>query len=385
MSNETDGYEKVADKQDLQRSGLLKVESGGKSIVLSMVNGEIYALDAVCSHEGGPLEEGTLDGYEIECPWHGSKFDVRTGEVRNPPADTPQSVYEVKVENNDILIRRSTQSKAQGQPVQTQASREAQRERGSAVYQLKFLEKQKFEGTDVMSFKFSKQEEQQQDDDKRHLDYTAGQFAFFDIGGVNNDPKGPIRHFTISSSPTEDLIMITTRIRDSPYKQRLSSLQEGVKVKVRGPEGKFVLHKDYSKPAIFLSGGIGVTPFRSMIKYATDKQLPIKIIMFDSNRNEQNILFKDEFDEWAGKNKNLKIVYTVSDEDGRNSSSSPWTGEHGRINKEMLNKYLNNDELQHSVFYVCGPPAMLNAMKSLLENELNITKERIKVEEFTGY
>lgn len=179
--------------------------------------------------------------------------------------------------------------------------------------------------------------------------------------------------------------MITTRIRDSPYKQRLSSLQEGFKVKVRGPEGKFVLHEDDSKPAIFLSGGIGVTPFRSMIKYATDKQLPIKIIMFDSNRNEQNIIFKAEFDEWASKNKNLKIVYTVSDEDGRNSSFSPWTGEHGRINKEMLNKYLINDELQLSIFYVCGPPAMLNAMKNLLEDELNITKDRIKIEEFTGY
>lgn len=386
MSKEKDGYEKVADKQDLQRTGLLKVESGGKSIVLSMVNGEVYALDAVCSHEGGPLEEGKLEGYEIECPWHGSRFDVRTGEVRSPPADTPQSVYEVKVENNDILIRRNTQSKAQGQ------GQPVQRERASAVYQLGLLEKQKFEGTDVMSIKFSTRKEQQEeeealskDENKKQLEYTAGQFAFFDIGGVNNDSKGPIRHFTISSSPTEDYIMITTRIRDSPYKQRLSSLQEGVKVKVRGPEGKFVLHEDYSKPAIFLSGGIGVTPFRSMIKYATDKQLPIKIIMFDSNRNEQNILFKDEFDEWAGKNKNLKIVYTVSDEDGRNSSSSPWTGEHGRINKEMLNKYLNNDELQHSIFYVCGPAAMLNAMKNLLEGELNITKERIKIEEFTGY
>ena len=179
--------------------------------------------------------------------------------------------------------------------------------------------------------------------------------------------------------------MITTRIRDSPYKQRLSSLQEGVKVKVRGPEGKFVLHEDYSKPAIFLSGGIGVTPFRSMIKYATDKQLPIKIIMFDSNRNEQNTIFKGEFDEYANKNKNLKIVYTVTDEDGEKSSSNPLIGEHGRINKEMLNKYLDSEVQNNSIFYVCGPPAMLNAMKSLLENELNITKERIKVEEFTGY
>jgi nitrite reductase/ring-hydroxylating ferredoxin subunit len=75
----TEGDEKVADKQDLQQSGVLKVESDGNPIVLSMVNGEVYAIDAVCSHEGGPLEEGKLEGYELECPWHGSKFDVRTG------------------------------------------------------------------------------------------------------------------------------------------------------------------------------------------------------------------------------------------------------------------------------------------------------------------
>ena len=80
--------------------------------------------------------------------------------------------------------------------------------------------------------------------------------------------------------------MLTTRIRDSPYKQRLAALEVGATVKVRGPQGEFVIHEDvYSKSAIFLSGGIGVTPFRSMIKYATDKQLPLRIIMFDSNKN----------------------------------------------------------------------------------------------------
>jgi predicted ferric reductase len=94
----------------------------------------------------------------------------------------------------------------------------------------------------------------------------AMKYAYFDIGGVYNDPKGPIRHFTIASSPTENFIMISTRIRDTLYKKRLASLEEGAKVKVRRPEGKFVLHEDYSKPAVFLSGGIGVTPFRSMIK-----------------------------------------------------------------------------------------------------------------------
>src|SRR5919112_762368 len=110
--------------------------------------------------------------------------------------------------------------------------------------------------------------------------------------------------------------MITTRIRDTPYKKRLSSLEEDTIVKVRGPQGKFVLHEDYSKPAVFLSGGIGVTPFRSMIKYATDKQLPIKIAMFDSNRNQENVLYKDEFDRCANQNKNFKVIYTVTEEGG---------------------------------------------------------------------
>ena len=82
-----DRYIKIANKKDLNEGGLLKVEHNGKQIVLSMINGKIYAMDSVCSHEGGPLEEGTLEGYEIECPWHGSRFDVRTGEVTNPPAD----------------------------------------------------------------------------------------------------------------------------------------------------------------------------------------------------------------------------------------------------------------------------------------------------------
>jgi ferredoxin-NADP reductase/nitrite reductase/ring-hydroxylating ferredoxin subunit len=383
-----EGYEKVANKQDLQEGGLLKVEPGGKPVVLSMVKGKVYAIDAVCSHEGGPLEEGTLEGYEVECPWHGSKFDVRTGEVKNPPAETPQLVYEVKVEYNDILVRKKPEAQLTQHEITSEATTRGKG--ASVVYELTLLEKQKFEGTDIMSLKFSRQNEQQggpNSDNKIYLDYTAGQFAFFDIGGVSNDPKGPIRHFTIASSPTEDFIMISTRIRDTPYKKRLSSLEEGAKVKVRGPEGKFVLHEDYSKAAVLLSGGIGVTPFRSMIKYATDKQLPLKINMFDSNRDQANILYKNEFDECLNTNRNLKIIYTITaaEEQGQAPSSSSWKGERGIINKTILTKFLTTSELNNSVFYVCGPPGMLKAMQNLLQDDLHIPKERIKVEEFTGY
>jgi glycine betaine catabolism B len=251
---------------------------------------------------------------------------------------------------------------------------------------------------DIISFKFTKQNGEGDDNQHRQLDYTAGQFAFFDIGGVYNDPERPIRHFTIASSPTENFVMISTRIRDTPYKRRLASLEEGAAiVKVRGPEGKFVLHEDYSKPAVFLSGGIGVTPFRSMIKNTSDEQLPIKIVMFDSNRNQNNILYKKEFDEWANINKNLKVIYTITEEaagqeqPSQISSSAPsssdsttWNGERGRIDKALLTRHLTEGEIKNSIFYTCGPPSMIKAMQKLLQ-DLQIPKEQIKVEEFTGY
>jgi glycine betaine catabolism B len=153
--------------------------------------------------------------------------------------------------------------------------------------------------------------------------------------------------------------MISTRIRDIPYKKRLSSLEENTTiVKVRGPEGKFTLHEDNSKSAVFLSGGIGVTPFRSMIKYATDKQLPVKIIMFDSHRNQNNILYKKEFDECANLNKSLKVVYSVTEEEGGeeqqaqiSSPSIAWNGERGRIDKAMLTRYLSDKDIILKTLY----------------------------------
>ena len=417
-----DGHQKVANKKDLREGGLLKVEPQGKPIVLSMVDGKVYAMDAVCSHEGGPLEDGTLDKYNLTCPWHYAIFDVRNAKVSDQTVwATDLDSYQVEVdeESGDIYVnleagekgkdKISTQPSAKEEvPETTQQLQEQRRKQDDSGkpshFNLRLLEKQKVDGTDIMSFKFAKldeegQQQQQGQNGKKRLEYSAGQFAFFDIGGVYNDPEGPIRHFTITSSPTEDFIMISTRIRDTPYKKRLSSLEENTTiVKVRGPEGKFTLHEDHSKPAVFLSGGIGVTPFRSMIKYATNKQLPVKIVMFDSNRNQTNILYKKEFDECADINKNLKLVYTITEEEGgeeqpaQTSSSSPsyskpvaWNGERGRIDKAMLTRYLSDNDITNSIFYICGPPGMVKAMQNLIQNELQIQKENIKIEEFTGY
>lgn len=243
--------------------------------------------------------------------------------------------------------------------------------------QLTLLDKVKHEGTDIMSFKFFRK------DNQNYLNYKAGQFVIVDLG-TKEDTKGPTRAFTIASSPTDkDVVQISTRIRDTPFKQKLSKLEKGSSVRITGPEGDFILPDDYSNRVVFLSGGIGVTPFRSMIKYATDKQLPVKITMFDSNRNQANILYKDEFDSWAKLNKNLEIIYAITE--GEKLPSADWKGERGFIDKAMLARYLTKYELNHSTFYLCGPPAMLNAMYKLLVKEIKVPDDKIKTEEFSGY
>ena len=158
--------------------------------------------------------------------------------------------------------------------------------------ELSLSEKTSIAGTDIMSFKFSRTDAQ------NHLNYKAGQYSVVDLE-QKRDPEGPTRSFTIASSPSEDFILIRTRIRDTPFKKKLASMDIGSPVKITAPMGEFVLPTDYSNSLVFLSGGIGVTPFRSMLKYATDNQLPVKIMVFDSNRNQDNILYKEEFDEWA--------------------------------------------------------------------------------------
>jgi glycine betaine catabolism B len=330
------GHQRVANKNELKEGGLLRVEPEGKPILLTMAKGKIYAMDAVCSHEGGPLEDGTLQGYELKCPWHYAIFDVRNAKVSEQAVwATDLQSYPVKVDDatGDIMISLQTTKPAADEATVQQESRqnsassqrkyyEEEEKKADNKLSLELLSKEAFLATDIVTFKFTRGE----------IRYTAGQYAFFKLDGVSGDAKGPIRHFSITSSPTEqDYILISTRIRDTPYKQKLASLKEGTKILVWGPQGEFVLHDDHSKPAVFLSGGIGVTPFRSMIKFATDKHLPVKIIMFDSNRNEQNILYKDEFDRSANQNENLKVIYTVTEEEQEATTNANWSGERGRI------------------------------------------------------
>lgn len=159
--------------------------------------------------------------------------------------------------------------------------------------------------------------------------------------------------------------MMTTKKGTSNLKKAFFNLKTGDYVLIDGPYGIFTLQEDYSKPVVLLGGGIGITPFRCFIKYATDKKLPVKITLFYSNKTKEDIVYKKEFDLWNRKNKNLKIVYVV-----------------GRISEEIVREHV--DEIQNSIFYICGPPTMVDGMKSMLKN-MEVPKANVKVEEFTGY
>jgi nitrite reductase/ring-hydroxylating ferredoxin subunit len=99
-------FVKVADVKDIPPSQMKEVEVNGEKICLANVEGKYYAIGNVCTHLGGPLAQGKLEDYEVQCPWHGSRFDIRTGKVVRPPAMRSEPTYEIKTENDNILLKK---------------------------------------------------------------------------------------------------------------------------------------------------------------------------------------------------------------------------------------------------------------------------------------
>lgn len=239
---------------------------------------------------------------------------------------------------------------------------------------LKLLEIKDNVPEDTVSFKLERRDKK-----GNFIKYKPGQFITLDLD-TKKDEKGPQRCLTLSSSPSESFLMFTTKIRDSLFKQKLESISPGSDLSVKPPSGKFTFPEDKTKDVIFISGGIGVTPFRSMLKYSVDMNMPTNILMFDSNKSPDKILFKDEFDQWQKMNKNLKIVHTLTED-----VPNRWKGEVGRIDEKMLRKYISSGKIDNSIFYICGPPKMVENVKKLLKEKLEVSEKNIVVEQFTGY
>lgn len=208
----------------------------------------------------------------------------------------------------------------------------------------------------------------------------AGQYGDFTlIHPKETDEEGSVRSFTLASAPYEDSLFIATRMRDTAFKRVLKSLDSGSSVTMDGPSGDLVLHDDAEVPAVFLAGGIGITPVRSIVLQAIFEKRPQQLIAFTSNRKPGDAPFLEELNKAAARHENFTFIPTMSDLD---SSAVDWDGETGQISASLLQRRL--DDVKLPIYYITGPPDMVTSMQKLL-NDLGVAEKNVRAEEFSGY
>jgi ferredoxin-NADP reductase len=240
---------------------------------------------------------------------------------------------------------------------------------------LKLVRKTK-EAKDTMSFSF---------ETGKNVSWLPGQYYYITLPKLSvPDARGATRHFTISVSPTEgNLIRITTRIRDnSGFKQTLAKLNEGEIVEGEGPNGTYILDENEKGNHILLAGGIGITPFRTFIKYNIDNNLTdTKLNLIYANSIPEEIVFRKELESWDKSHENIGVTFTISRPD---ESKEQWSGLTGRIDENMIKTLTAKYHLPSTIFWVCGPPPMVEATEKIL-GSLKITSYKVRSEKFTGY
>ena len=211
-------------------------------------------------------------------------------------------------------------------------------------------------------------------------DYQAGQFVDITLlDPPETDAEGDTRGFSVSSAPGEDVITITTRLRNTAFKRVLQSMALGTAVKIEGPFGDLRLHHA-ARPAVVLTGGIGITPFRSILVQAIRSgHLPYPVTLFYANRRPQDAAYLDELTALANEDANLRFVPTMTDVSG---SEGTWDGERGRIDGSMLARHLGVST--GAIYYLTGPPGMVQGLRSMLIAS-GVDEDDIRAEEFTGY
>jgi ferredoxin-NADP reductase len=193
------------------------------------------------------------------------------------------------------------------------------------------------------------------------------------------DAEGNTRTFTIASAPYEKTLMVATRMRDTAFKRVLKVMPVGAAVQIEGPTGVLTLHSDATRAAVFLCGGIGITPFRSIAFGAAKEHLPHRMFLFYSNRRPEDAAFFAELQTLEKENPNYKLIASMTEME---KSHQPWHGETGVIGKEMLARYLK--DARSPIYYIAGLPGMVKGLHMMI-NESGVDEGDIRTEEFSGY
>jgi glycine betaine catabolism B len=231
---------------------------------------------------------------------------------------------------------------------------------------LTFIDRQR-EGDAFESFRF---------EPDHAFSFEAGQYLKYTLPHPEPDSRGVSRFFTIASAPTEDLVMLTTRLSTpgSSFKQMLQQLETGAVIEAAGPFGRFV-YSDHETPAVFIAGGIGITPFRSILMDLASRAPQTDVTLLYAN-DTPDIPFRGLLDDLAREQPSLKVAYTVSHPD------ADWRGPVGRINERFIREH--TPLTREPLFYVSGPKALVTAMTETLQAS-GVVAGRIKQDFFPGY
>lgn len=209
------------------------------------------------------------------------------------------------------------------------------------------------------------------------VDFQPGQYFFVTLPDLGHeDERGLRRHITVVTSPNEKGVLgLATRLRDTAFKNTLQEISVGTEVEVEPPKGKFVLPEETSRPLVFIAGGIGITPFRSMLRFMADTGLDLPVKLLYSNRDTESTAFFDELRELERQLEGLEIVFTMTGE-------PDFEGENRRIDADFLRDHLGN--VGEYRYMVAGPPAMADGVIGEL-HEAGVPEEQIARDGFAGY
>jgi ferredoxin-NADP reductase len=208
-------------------------------------------------------------------------------------------------------------------------------------------------------------------------DYRPGSYFWVELPNRGlDDEKGLRRHISLVTSPTEEgVVGLATRLRDTAFKQTLAELEVGDEVEVEEPKGSFLLPEETGGEYVFVAGGIGITVFRSMLRYIADEGLPYRITLVYSNRDSESAAFRDELEELERRIDGLRVVLVMTDEE-------EWEGERRRLDADVLGELVGG--LEGKQFLVAGPPEMAQAVADSLLSA-GLPEERVLADKFSGY
>jgi ferredoxin-NADP reductase len=212
------------------------------------------------------------------------------------------------------------------------------------------------------------------------FEFEAGQFVNFTLlGPGHTDQDTNTRTLSIASAPHERNLMVAMRLRTTAFKRTLNSLPLNTELLLQGPYGSLTLSQKGTRSAVLLAGGIGITPFRSLIWNATESLSRRRIFLFYSVRVPEEAAFLEELREMEQYNLRYKFICTVTQPE---KARMPWQGETGRISIEMLSKWI--PDLRIPIYYLAGPSGMVTGVRQMLINS-GISEDDIRAEEFAGY